>query len=77
MLSILDETVSTAYAPLNTPIDGDRDYGMNGLDGCNCGYQGLDEALFGLSWMQVYLIAAGGAAALWWYMRNRDYQDEF
>jgi hypothetical protein len=43
MLGVLDQT--TVYAPLNTVIDGDRDYhDLRGLGRCNCGYEGLSAA---------------------------------
>lgn len=81
----------TTYAPLNTPIDGDRNYfdltgleritydqqgnriggGCIGLEGCNCGYQGLDgfsegEGEIDWTWTAIGVL---GVAAIWWALR--------
>jgi hypothetical protein len=35
-----DGSENTVFAPLNTVIDGDRDYRDNALSGCGCGCNG-------------------------------------
>jgi len=61
MLAVLPQG-TTNFAPLNTAIDGDRDYrDLTGLGRCNCGYQGLD-AVEGRGTM---LLIIGGVLAAW------------
>jgi hypothetical protein len=73
----------TTYAPLNTPIDGDRDYGVAGyysggvlppgmlgdLSKCNCGYEGLGDPMQNAT---AFGILAALGVALWWTLRPTD-----
>lgn len=68
-------TSHTIFAPLNTSIDGDRDYRDHVLSGCGCGLSGCgcpDSGMEGIS-VGGYAVAAILALLVFDFFRAKDY----